>query len=85
MKKRIKCWQIAITEALDEVLDRALRENTHVSKSDYIREAVREKLTRDGYLPLRIASSKPDYQFETKTSRVVRSADVEDSSEFGGL
>ena len=48
---KLKFWQVPITEKLDEMLKTAIRENAHVSKSDYIREAVRAKLTHDGFMP----------------------------------
>jgi len=52
-KSRLKVWQIPVTPKLDGALEMAIEENAHVSKSDYIREAVRQKLTREGFLPIK--------------------------------
>ena len=46
--KRLRIWQIPVTETLDKLLDAAVRVDTHVSKSDLVRDAVREKLTNMG-------------------------------------
>ena len=52
-KSRLKVWQTPVTNGLDEALERASREDAHVTKSDFVREAVREKLGEDGFLPLK--------------------------------
>lgn len=42
-------WQIPVTETLDKLVeDNVGNASTHVSKSDLVREAVREKLARMG-------------------------------------
>jgi len=46
--KRLRIWQIPVTETLDKLLDAAVRVDTHMSKSDLVRDAVREKLTKMG-------------------------------------
>jgi len=45
-----KLWQVQVPEALDELLEEAIERGTYVSKSDLIREAVREKLAKLGLL-----------------------------------
>jgi Arc/MetJ-type ribon-helix-helix transcriptional regulator len=46
--KPLIVWQVKVTRELDEAVERAIRETAYVSKSDLIREAVREKLVRMG-------------------------------------
>jgi Arc/MetJ-type ribon-helix-helix transcriptional regulator len=50
-RRKLKFWNIPVTEYLDECLERAVQVNSHVSKSDFVRDAVREKLTRMGLMP----------------------------------
>jgi len=47
--KRLPVWQVPVTETLDKLLEQAVREDTHVSKSDLVRDAVREKLAKMGF------------------------------------
>jgi Arc/MetJ-type ribon-helix-helix transcriptional regulator len=49
MRKDLVFWNIPVTKTLDDLLESAIREDTHVSKSDLIREAVREKLLKMGF------------------------------------
>jgi Arc/MetJ-type ribon-helix-helix transcriptional regulator len=48
--KRLRFWNIPVTQALDEAVERAVQSNAHVSKSDFVRDAVREKLRKMGFL-----------------------------------
>jgi len=48
--KKLKVWSIPVTQALDEAVERAVQQNAHVSKSDFVRDAVREKLRKMGFL-----------------------------------
>jgi len=50
VRRRLKFWKVPVTPLLDELLEKAIERNTHVSKSDFIREAVREKLQRMGLM-----------------------------------
>jgi Arc/MetJ-type ribon-helix-helix transcriptional regulator len=43
-KKKLKFWNIPVTAYLDECVEGAVQANSYVSKSDFVREAVREKL-----------------------------------------
>ncbi|MEM3551673.1 MAG: ribbon-helix-helix protein, CopG family [Candidatus Bathyarchaeia archaeon] len=47
---RLKKWSIPVTEQLDKAVEKAIQADSHVSKSDFIRDAVREKLRRLGFL-----------------------------------
>jgi Arc/MetJ-type ribon-helix-helix transcriptional regulator len=47
-RKDMKYWNIPVTEHLNNVVDKAVLLNAHVSKSDLIRSAVREKLVSMG-------------------------------------
>jgi Arc/MetJ-type ribon-helix-helix transcriptional regulator len=48
--KKLKIWCIPVTPALDEAVEQAVKRNAHVSKSDFVRDAVREKLRKMGFL-----------------------------------
>ncbi len=48
--RKLKVWRIPVTLTLDNVLEKALESNAYVSKSDLIREAVREKLAKMGFM-----------------------------------
>ncbi len=50
-KRKLKFWNIPVTAQLDECVERAVQINAHVSKSDFVRDAVREKLTKMGLSP----------------------------------
>ena len=47
-RKDMKYWNVPVTPHLDAVLTKAVKLNAHVSKSDLIRSAVREKLADMG-------------------------------------
>lgn len=47
-KKYIR-WLVVVSPTLDELLEKAVKSDAHVTKSDFIREAVREKLERMGF------------------------------------
>lgn len=47
-RKDMKYWNIPVTPHLDKVVEKAVELNAHVSKSDFIRCAVREKLANMG-------------------------------------
>jgi Arc/MetJ-type ribon-helix-helix transcriptional regulator len=50
-RKKLKFWSIPVTELLDQCVEKAVEVNAHVSKSDFVRDAVREKLAKMGLLP----------------------------------
>ena len=47
-RKDMKYWNIPVTAHLNDVVDKAVHLNAHVTKSDFIRCAVREKLVNIG-------------------------------------
>lgn len=47
-RKDMKYWNIPVTPHLNDVVEKAIELNAHVSKSDFIRCAVREKLANMG-------------------------------------
>lgn len=47
-RKKYTRWLIVVSSTLDELLEKAIENDTHVTKSDFIREAVREKLEKMG-------------------------------------
>jgi Arc/MetJ-type ribon-helix-helix transcriptional regulator len=50
VKKHFRFWCVPVTEFLDEAVKKAIKQDAHVSKSDFIRDAVREKLRKMGLL-----------------------------------
>ncbi len=57
--RRLKFWNIPVTKHLDECVEKAVRQNSHVSKSDFVRDAVRQKLLRMGLLTERGDQDNP--------------------------
>jgi Arc/MetJ-type ribon-helix-helix transcriptional regulator len=47
-RKDIRFWSVPVPKSLDDAVEEAVMNDTHVSKSDLIRQAVREKLERMG-------------------------------------
>ncbi len=41
---RVWIWNIQVTKILDEAVEQAVLMDSHVSKSEFVRDAVREKL-----------------------------------------
>jgi Arc/MetJ-type ribon-helix-helix transcriptional regulator len=44
-------WCIPVTTALDRALELAVTKDSHISKSEFVRDAVRRKLEEMGYNP----------------------------------
>jgi Arc/MetJ-type ribon-helix-helix transcriptional regulator len=42
-------WNIPVTKALDDALEQAVKIDTHSTKSDFVRDAVRRKLEEIGF------------------------------------
>lgn len=42
-------WNIPVPKVLDDVVERAIELDTHSTKSDFVRDAVRQKLASMGY------------------------------------
>lgn len=57
-KERLPVWQIPVTRTLDAMVEEAVSKDTHVSKSDLVREAVREKLARMGFSYVNVQSAR---------------------------
>jgi Arc/MetJ-type ribon-helix-helix transcriptional regulator len=66
-KRKLRFWNIPVTIQLDDRLEQAVRINSHVSKSDFVREAVREKLRNLGLLDERLAGLHIEAQNEEVT------------------
>jgi len=47
-----KKWCIPVTEKLDELVEKAVKLDAHVSKADFVRDAVRRMLEKMGLYPL---------------------------------
>ena len=48
-KKGNTRWNIPVPHTLDEALEEAVRLDTHSTKSDFVRDAVRRKLEEMGF------------------------------------
>ena len=48
-RKDITKWCIPVTTTLDEALELAVARDSHISKSDFVRDAVRRKLEEMGF------------------------------------
>ena len=48
-KKDKRTWNIPVTPTLDDALEKAVRLDTHSTKSDFVRDAVRRKLEEMGF------------------------------------
>jgi len=46
-----KRWNIPVPKALDEALEQAIKKDTHLTKADFVRDAVRRRLEELGYKP----------------------------------
>jgi Arc/MetJ-type ribon-helix-helix transcriptional regulator len=51
VKKEAATWNIQVPKALDKAVDKAIEENWHYTKTEFIRDAVREKLKTLGINP----------------------------------
>ena len=49
MSKDKANWNIPVPRVLDEALEEAVRRDTHSTKSDFVRDAVRRKLEEMGF------------------------------------
>jgi len=47
-RKQLVYWNVPVPKSLDEIVEHVVIYDSHVSKSDLIREAVREKLEKMG-------------------------------------
>ena len=51
-KKESACWNLQVPKSLDEAVDKAVLTDWHYTKTELIREAVREKLKAMGIKPM---------------------------------
>jgi Arc/MetJ-type ribon-helix-helix transcriptional regulator len=49
MSKDKTNWNVPVPKVLDDALEEAVRRDTHSTKSDFIRDAVRRKLEEMGF------------------------------------
>jgi Arc/MetJ-type ribon-helix-helix transcriptional regulator len=50
-KKGNTRWNVPVPRTLDDALEEAVRLDTHSTKSDFVRDAVRRKLEEMGFKP----------------------------------
>jgi Arc/MetJ-type ribon-helix-helix transcriptional regulator len=48
-RKDVAYWNIPVPKILNEIVEKAIELDTHSTKSDFVRDAVREKLAVMGY------------------------------------
>lgn len=58
-KKRSTRWNIPVPKVLDEALEEAVRRDTHSTKSDFVRDAVRRRLEEMGFKATPFLEAKP--------------------------
>ncbi len=58
-KQKLKFWNIPVTVQLDELLEKAVELDSHVSKADFVRDCVRRKLEEIGLKPEKIEEKPP--------------------------
>jgi Arc/MetJ-type ribon-helix-helix transcriptional regulator len=51
MSKEKTKWNIPVTKTLDEALEKAVTCDSHSSKSEFVRDAVRRRLEEMGFKP----------------------------------
>ena len=52
MSKKVKVnWNIPVPKTLDDALEKAVEMDTHSTKSDFVRDAVRRRLEEMGFKP----------------------------------
>jgi hypothetical protein len=44
-------WCIPVTNTLDEAVEKAVSKDSHISKSEFVRDAVRKQLVEMGFNP----------------------------------
>ncbi|MEM3700998.1 MAG: ribbon-helix-helix domain-containing protein [Candidatus Bathyarchaeia archaeon] len=57
IKRETATWNIQVPKALDKAVDEAITKNWHYTKTEFIREAVREKLIALGISPIESSKS----------------------------
>jgi Arc/MetJ-type ribon-helix-helix transcriptional regulator len=50
-KQKTTNWSLIVSRSLDTALEQAITQDSHSTKSEFIREAVRDKLKELGYKP----------------------------------
>lgn len=49
-ERDITYWNVAVPKPLNEALETAISRNMHMTKADFIRDAVRRELERTGHI-----------------------------------
>lgn len=65
-RKDLRYWNIPVTPTLDDAVEEAVRKDTHVSKSDLVRDAVRRLLSEIGVKPFENPSSRLNHSENRK-------------------
>lgn len=56
--RKLKFWNIPVTETLDNALEQAISVDSHSSKAEFVRDAVRRRLEEMGFKPQVFAKEK---------------------------
>lgn len=62
LKRKTATWNIQVPEALDKAVDVAVAKDWHYTKTEFIREAVREKLKSLGISPIESSMDIPIHE-----------------------
>lgn len=49
MERKKVCWHLNVSKVLDDAVEKAVEMDTHATKADFIRDAVRGKLASMGF------------------------------------
>jgi len=69
-RKDITAWCIPVPRTLDDALEMAVELDTHASKSDFVRDAVRRELERLGFRTALLTKEAPPVLSTSSTKRV---------------
>lgn len=56
--RKLKFWNIPVTETLDKALEQAVSVDSHSSKAEFVRDTVRRRLEEMGFNPRVFAKEK---------------------------
>lgn len=57
-------WNIPVTATLDDAPEEAVRKDTHSTKADFVRDAVRRRLEEMGFKPMPFLEQSQEVQPE---------------------
>jgi len=61
-EKKTACWNLQVPKSLDKAVDKAVLSDWHYTKTEFIRDAVRQKLNSMGIKPLFLQSEGTEHK-----------------------